>query len=158
VHIHERRSRLLLGEAEQSPEIARDRCAPREHCGAVWRVLPGFLARHLWRAWSTVERAVLARDEGAPAQAAPLPAPTVRRWRQRLLSSAAVLVAALGTASDVPAIAAVVEQTGYAATRGELVAIFNEQVPSAREPLRAGERLGRLAAIVHRLAPGARLM
>jgi hypothetical protein len=121
-------------------------------------VLPGFLARHLWRAWSTVERAVLSRDEEAPAQAAPLPAPTVRRWRQRLLSSAAVLVAALGTASDVPAIAAVVEQTGYAATRRELVASFNEQVPSAREPLRAGERLGRLAAIVHRLAPGARLM
>ena len=25
-------------------------------CGATWRTLPMFLARHLWRVWATVER------------------------------------------------------------------------------------------------------
>ena len=33
-------------------------CAAAE-CGATWRILPMFLARHLWRVWPTVERVVM---------------------------------------------------------------------------------------------------
>lgn len=156
VHAHDRRSRLLLGDAAGSTEIARYRCARRKRCGAVWRVLPALLARHLWRGWSTVERAVLSENDAAGADAVPVPAATVKRWRKRLLSSAAALVAALATAYDVPELAAVMGEAGYDATRAELVAIYGEHVPSVAA--HAGGRLGNLAGLIHRLAPGVRLM
>lgn len=162
VHAHEHRSRLLLGEAEGNIEIAIYRCGDREGCGAVWRVLPGMLARHLWRAWSTVERTVADRDGEeriAPglggATGPPIPEKTRARWRQRLVTSAALVVAVLATAMDVPELSTVVRRAGYAATRGELVAVFTE---SSMAPRVRGHALGRLAGVVHRLGPGVRLM
>ena len=160
MHAHEHRSRLLLGEAAISTEVALYRCADRERCGAVWRILPAFLARHLWRAWLTVERHAIAGSQtvAVPEVAMPVPARTVRRWRARLASSAAMIIAALATAFDVPDLATVVERAGYAASRIELCTIFAERVLGAGAKPHGGERLGQLAALVHRLAPGVRLM
>src|SRR5258707_403193 len=65
VHIHEYRDRLLLSDARVSTYVAIFQCADRGRCGAVTRVLPAFLARHLWRAWQTVEAAVADSGETA---------------------------------------------------------------------------------------------
>lgn len=162
LHAHEHRSRLMLGEAEANTEVAIYRCADRGDCGAVWRVLPKFLARHVWRAWRTIERTVADRPSDAeriapglvPASGQPIPATTRARWRDRLRMSAALVVAALATAMDVPAFAEVVTRTGYAATRGAVIAVFAE----INAPPRAGRVLGELAGVVHRLVPGVRLM
>ncbi|MFO0567111.1 MAG: hypothetical protein U0263_15690 [Polyangiaceae bacterium] len=152
----------MLGEAEGSTEVVIYRCAEHESCGAVWRVLPRFLARHLWRAWSTVERTVADRDgeeQVVPGLVAgsgpPIPATTRLRWRARLATSAVMVIATLATAMDAPEMSDVVRRAGYRATRGEVVAIFAE---SSRSPPARGQVLGRLAATLHRLAPGVRLM
>ena len=55
---------------------------------AVWRVLPAFLARHLWRAWSTVAEALTPETENRSS----VPAPTRTRWRTRLRERAVVPV------------------------------------------------------------------
>jgi hypothetical protein len=39
-------------------ELLQCRCAS-EACRATWRVLPLFLARHLWHVWKAVEHAVM---------------------------------------------------------------------------------------------------
>jgi hypothetical protein len=162
VHAHEHRGRLLLGEAEGSTEVVIYRCAEHESCGAVWRVLPRFLARHLWRAWSTVERTVADRDgeeQVVPGLAGgsgpPIPERTRLRWRARLATSAAMVIAVLGTAMDVPEMSNVVTGAGYLATRGQVAGVFAQ---SSRSPPAQGQVLGKLAAILHRLAPGVRLM
>lgn len=162
VHAHEHRSRLLLGEAEGSTEVVIYRCAEHESCGAVWRVLPRFLARHLWRAWSTVERTVVDREGEEPVapgltagSGPPVPERTRLRWRGRLVASAAMVIATLATAMDAPEMRDVVKRAGYRATRGEVVAIFAQ---GNRSPPVRGQVLGRLAATLHRLAPGVRLM
>lgn len=160
VYCHEHRARLLLGEAKGSTDIVIYRCADHDKCGAVWRILPRFLARHLWRSWSTVERTVADRvdDEQSVvpgligAAGAPIPKTTRSRWRNRLVTSAAMVVAVLATAMDVPELGAVVTQAGYLATRGELVGLFAERLSSQ------GRVLGTLGSLVHRLAPGVRLM
>ncbi|MGH6913409.1 MAG: hypothetical protein ACREH3_06845 [Geminicoccales bacterium] len=160
IHAHQHRSRQLLGEAKVCTEVAIYRCADRERCGAIWRILPALLARHLWRAWSTVERSVLdaaePKSEGEVA-ADTVPEQTRRRWRTRLSASVAMILGVLATARDVPELIAVVEHVGYAGTRRELVAIFDEQVPAGEEGP-SGTHLSRVAAVIHRLAPGVRLM
>ena len=161
MHIHEYRERLLLGDPRGSTGIAIFQCADRERCGAVTRVLPAFLARHLWRAWPTVEGAIAeTRDTGdeaeAAARAGPVPERTIRRWRTRLAASAAALVVVLGTAaSTVPELHRVVQQVGLAGTRAELV----EALVTRAEPRpKPGLRLATTAAVIHRLVPGVRLM
>jgi hypothetical protein len=153
-HAHQLRVRLLLGQPQPSTEVATYRCADRERCGAVWRVLPALLARHLWRAWPTVERAVSEPVAGEVQEHGEVPSfvtptRTLQRWRARLATSAALIVAVLATAMDVPEHAVVAERSGYAATRAEIVEIARREI---------GGRHGKLAAIVHRLAPGVRLM
>lgn len=53
LHGHGRRVRVLAGDVLVSLEIRRYRCV---ECGAVWQVLPGLLARQLWRRVSTPVR------------------------------------------------------------------------------------------------------
>jgi hypothetical protein len=163
MHIHEYRERLLLGDARASTSVAIFQCADRERCGAVTRVLPAFLARHLWRAWPTVEGAVAeagsspeAHDARDAIQADSVPPTTVRRWRARLVASAAALVVVLGTASStVPELHQVVRHVGLDGTRAEFVeALVTRAMPEARPEL----RLATTAMVVHRLAPGVRLM
>lgn len=147
VHIHDFRLRMLKDDLALSTEIARFRCADRKTCGAVWQVIPAFMARHLWRSWRTVERAV-----GACAPAV-VSERTRRRWRARLRTSAALLVTVLATAVQVSRLARLVEATCAETHRGELVIAF---VGLTKPP--PGEHFSRLSALVHRLAPGVRLM
>jgi hypothetical protein len=160
MHIHEYRERVLAGASEVSTEIAIFRCADRERCGAVTRVLPGLIARMLWRAWPTVEETLLVAEDAARAEEYCTP-PTVpertrRRWRARLAASAAALVVVLGTASaSVPAFHGVVQRVGLDGTRAEFVAALADAVTPVPAPLL---RLATTAAVIHRLARGVRLM
>ncbi len=110
-------------------------------CGATWRVLPAFLARCLWRTWDVVEREAL--DKPRPRSAPAVPRRTVQRWRARLAQSARlpvqVLVVAGGLVRDLA------ERVGLEPTRKELLAA-------------SGGSLAALAVLLHRLAPGVRLM
>ena len=129
--------------------IAQYVCASST-CGATWRILPMFLARHLWRAWVTVERVVEA-DE-ATTMDPPIPKRTESRWRSRLAATARVLVV-LMAASGGAVLERIAARHGLDATRGELVATHAKLAGVA-----AGERHAALAALVHRLERGIRLM
>ena len=122
-------------------------------CGATWRMLPMFLARHLWRVWATVER-VLDRepDNAAPLVAAPIPVRTERRWRARLAAAARVLVVLLATSGGL-ALERIAARVGLDGTRAELVEVHTEATS-----IRSGLRLAAVAAVGHRLARGIRLM
>jgi hypothetical protein len=154
MHVHEYRERLMLGDVRVATEIAIFRCADRERCGAVVRVVPAFLARHLWRTWETVDGAVAPPPEAAQPDPVPVPERTVRRWRARLVASAAALVVVLGTASStVPALARVIATSGLDGTRMQFVeAMSSEGAIGERRPLATA------ALLIHRLAPGVRLM
>jgi hypothetical protein len=99
------------------------------------------LARHLSRRWEVVEASTLGRR---PADWPAVPARTRRRWRARLRTAARVLVQVLA-ASGSAALARVAERVGLSATRRDVV-------------LALGVPLSGAAALVHRLAPGLRLM
>ena len=64
--------------------VAQYMCVAAE-CGATWRVLPLFLARHLWRAWKTVERVALPGAVVSPSTAPRVPRGPdgARAWRRR---------------------------------------------------------------------------
>lgn len=141
LHVHSRRERKLVGHGEAASILVLVfRCA-RAQCRATWRVLPKFLARHLWRAWSTVAEAVI--DE---AKRSPVPRRTRQRWWARLRERAAVLVAVLGASGDAKLVTRATT-LGSDAQRGEVLAAFGG--PSA---------LPMLAALIHHLMPSVRVM
>jgi hypothetical protein len=152
LHVHGYRERLLLAHPETPiATVVVHQCA-HQACAATWRILPAFIARRLWRAWATVEAETLDED---PSPARPsVPNTTVRRWRARLASSARHLVQVLAAAGNA-ALTAVVAAVGLDPTREQLALA----VPAIRasQSLGAGQ-LGALAALAHRLCPGARLM
>lgn len=153
LHVHSYPVRLQLGDGGGAPvvRIVQYICAHAE-CGATWRILPLFLARHLWRTWRTVERVVASTPPPTARSAPTIPARTQRRWRQRLASSARQLIVLLA-ASGAVLLAAIAAAVGLDATRFELV------VAHARAAVIApGARLAALAAWVHRLELGIRLM
>lgn len=157
MHVHDYRPRVLAGDPAGSTEISRFRCADRS-CGTVVQVLPAWVARHLWRAWSTVEAAVMREQEEEDAvtnkPSSDVPARTRRRWRARLSTAAFLLIAALAAVSDtMPALAHVVGSVGHDGTRRAAVVAFGA---ATKPPM--GRWLASLAAVVHRVAPGARLM
>jgi len=159
LHVHCYRERQPRGD-ERMPRVIRivQYICAGSGCGATWRILPMFLARHLWRAWATVERVskpgehAVQCDDAPTLPTVPVPERTERRWRARLAASARVLVVLLATSSG-----AVLEdlavRAGIDATRGELVVAHADLAGIA-----AGERLSTLAALVHRLERGIRLM
>jgi len=124
-------------------------CAAEE-CSATWRILPMFLARHLWRAWKTVERVVLPGE--VPSAAPPVPERTRCRWSARLAAAARVLVV-LFAASGGFVLESVAAQVGLDASRAELVHAYAEQTEVSR-----GAQLAVVAALTHRLERGIRLM
>lgn len=149
MHVHDYRARLLLAAPAGTTMIARFRCSARS-CGTVIQVLPALLARHLWRAWSTVEDTVL-REDSAPSE---VPARTQRRWRARLATAAFLMMAAIAPVADTsPARADVFRAVGHDGTRRDAVVAFG----SATAPP-SGRWIASLAAFVHRVAPGVRLM
>lgn len=121
-------------------------------CGATWRILPMFLARHLWRAWKTVERVVLPGGEPPPSTAQPIPERTQSRWRSRLAAAARVLVVLLA-ASGGQALESVAAKVGLDASRAEFVHGYAEQTE-----VPCGARLAAVAEVTHRLERGIRLM
>jgi predicted RNA-binding Zn-ribbon protein involved in translation (DUF1610 family) len=139
VHDYPERKRLVI-------TLVRYLCPA---CGATWRMLPLFVARMLWRSWPTVETATI--GPASPA-AVRVPERTVRRWRARLQTAAASLVEVLHKAGEAAlvAVAAAVDAT---ATRLRLAIAYAKiaAVPT-------GQQLSRLAATIHRLVPGVRLM
>ena len=116
-------------------------------CAATWRVLPAFLARLLWRTWETVEATL--SEERRPGQAK-VPLRTRQRWRARLAQAARVATQVLASSNDA-ALRAVAQAVGLDACRQELVDAFAAAFPG-------GFFLARLAELLHRLAPGIRLM
>ena len=158
LHVHDYRTRILVAfegseRGADAPiiHVARYACA-RSECGAIWQVLPAFVARHLWRAWSTVEEATVEGEAVEEAPPVEVPLRTRERWASRLLSSALLLVQlfATETGSELEALA---KQLGLEATRYDLVAAYAAAVDVA-----SGSRLSRLAAITNRLSRRVRLM
>ncbi len=151
LHVHCYPERRPRGDAGMPPviRIAQYVCASSV-CGATWRILPMFLARHLWRAWVTVERVVEAGE--ATTVDPPIPERTVRRWRSRLAATARVLIVLLA-ASGGAVLEKIAARQGLDVTRGELVSTHAEVAGVV-----AGERYAALAALVHRLERGVRLM
>jgi hypothetical protein len=152
LHVHDYPRRKPIGEPGMPPEITivRHICADPA-CEATWRILPAFLARHVWRVWRTVERTL--SEEGPPAPPAErVPEQTAQRWRARVASAAKQLVVLLATCGGV-LLEAIAKQVGLVATRSELVDVYARM--AAVPP---GRRLAELAALVHRLERGIRLM
>jgi hypothetical protein len=153
LHVHDYIGRVLRADAERSwIRIVRYACAA---CGATWRILPLLLARHLWRNWRVVERSAAPAPDTPPTpegRPPTVPARTTRRWSQRLASAALLLTQALAT-SGRETLRTIAGAVGLEATRGELVSAHATHAASA-----PGFRLAELAALVHRLVPGLRLM
>ena len=141
LHAHDFRER----KPKQDPDhpvawIRRYRCA-YPACGAIWQVVPWFLARCLHRSWEVVETAVAGTR--SPSQPK-VPTRTVQRWRQRLRCSARRLVSVLASSGE-PRWEALAGKLGLDASRGALLAVWHRGMAP-------------LAALVHRLVPGVRLM
>lgn len=150
VHVHGYRERLVRGVDERSVVgIVIHRCAERL-CRATWRIVPAFLARRLWRTWGTVEQEVLG-DAAAPARAK-VPRRTVRRWKERLRSSARQAVQVLASSGGA-LLTRVAQEVGMEGTRKDLVEKLAVEQGTA-----VGSRLAASAALLHRLHPGVRLM
>lgn len=160
LHVHDYVERSPLGLLMRCAlRIVRFICAnPR--CGATWRVLPAFLARHLWWSWERIEAVMAATTTTTVTAAAPaplhamrpVPETTRRRWLERLGSSARqllVLLSTTGTAS----VKAVADLLDLDTTRQDLIAAY----VAAFQPA-AGTRLASVGALVDRFERGIRLM
>ena len=124
-------------------DIRRYRCCL---CHAVVQVLPGFVARSLWRTWPTVEAVVVSPRRRQPVVAAR----TARRWRERAAQGARRVLHVLSSLRT-PVLDELVAGLGLDATRRALLAAF--------QPL-AGV-LGALAALtvlLGKVLPGLRVM
>ena len=142
LHLHDRRERKARGSGRAVVTVVIFLCAK---CFATWRVLPAFLARCLWRTWEVVEAALL-EDE----RPAVVPARTVQRWHARLTQAALAATQALATSGD-PTLREVAQRVGLAASRVALVEMYAAAVETS-------SLLAPLAALLHRLSPGLRLM
>ena len=141
LHLHDRRERRALGPGSAVVvTVVIFLCAK---CFATWRVLPAFLARCLWRTWEVVEAAI---SDGGPQ----VPARTAQRWKARLAQTARAATQALA-ASGARLLRAVAQRVGLDASRGALMKAYAAATksPSLMAPL---------AALLHRLSPGLRLM
>ena len=141
LHVHDYRPRVLRADPDRVViKVVRHRCVGAE-CGARWLILPFLLARHLWRRWVVVEAATVGRR---PADWPPVPQRTQRRWRARLRMAGRLLTQVLA-ASGSATLEEVAQRVGLTATRLDVV-------------LALGLTLSAAAALMHRLAPGLRLM
>lgn len=142
LHLHDRRERKARGSGGGVVTVVIFLCTK---CFATWRVLPAFLARCLWRTWELVEAALFGGKRQEP-----VPARTVQRWHSRLAQAALAAQQALA-ASGEPKLRAVAQAVGLDATRAALVKAYAKATESS-------SLLMPLAALLHRLSPGLRLM
>jgi hypothetical protein len=172
MHRHDYAERVGFGGTDVDPTVVLRFICARAECAALWRVLPAFLARHLWFVWPAIRDAVTAAPPApspppppppslSPPPSSPPPAPprepsprSVARWRERLAASARVLVQLFASLAQ-PAFTAMIASLshGIDATRAEFVAAYGDALH-----LPAVERLAALAGHIHRAAPGLRLM
>jgi hypothetical protein len=146
VHMHDRRQRVLLGDpAGRTIQVAIYLCAA---CRATWRILPRFLARHLWRRWAVVQVAV---SRSPPVSWPKIAKRTSRRWLSRLHSSANHLTQLLATSGE-QTLSRVAANCGLDATRETLVVEYSALSPGG------AQALADISALSHRLLPGVRLM
>ncbi|HKO07449.1 MAG TPA: DUF6431 domain-containing protein, partial [Alphaproteobacteria bacterium] len=152
LHVHDYPRRKPRGEPGLPREIPVVRYICTEpDCEATWRILPALLARHLWRVWSTIEQTVSTPSPPKPC-AMPVPEQTARRWRARLASAARQIVVLLATSGGV-LLEAIAKRVGLESARVELVDVHAQMAGAP-----PGRRLADLAALVHRLERGIRLM
>jgi hypothetical protein len=148
LHVHDHLERTLAADSvEPTIGIVRYQCAA---CEALWRILPAFVARHLWRSWDTVNDVMLSAP--VPPTQPPVPERTQQRWRERLRASAIALMQ-LFAASWAALLVRVAAAVGHEGTREEFVRAYAAE---AGEGL--GNPLAAVAGLVHRLMPGVRLM
>lgn len=151
VHSHGTRTRSLKGALGSLGELATVlllviaiyKCS---RCGAVWRVLPGFVPRWLHSPWAVVVEAVADVAPRTPR----VPARTRRRWRARLRQSARKAVQVLAVAM-VAELRDLVARIGLAPPRRVLVAAFAPLCAPACP-------FASLAELLHRMMRGIRLM
>ncbi len=151
LHAHDHRLRMPRDQPRGSSIVIRRYACVSGACAACWQILPAFLARHLQRAWETIESASLSDTPTAPPPSPPVPWSTTRRYRSRLSSCASALrsaFAAVGAGVD-----AVLSRLGEAVTRAEFCRALS--LGGFLDPAR---RLASLASYLHRLVPGLRLM
>lgn len=169
LHVHDYPLRRPLGDPLVTLlRIVRFICS-NEQCQATWRVLPAFLARHLWWVWRRVSTAthteaspvsVCGETAAATGSAAgraeregrAVPPRTRRRWVERLSASSRQLVVLMASRA-VERVQRVAEAVGLGASRRELVAAYDTALDVAATP-----SLGAVAALIDRLERGVRLM
>ena len=148
LHVHDYRQRVLAAEPEQPViTVIRYLCPA---CKATWRILPAFLARHLWRSWRVVQAHAV--DEAPPSSWPSVPQRTRRRWVARLRAAAAKLVQVLSDSGD-SLLKGLAESLGPQVTREQLVVQYASTMDVA-----PGLGLAELAVRVHGLALGVRVM
>ena len=153
LHAHsyrERRVKIGYGIFTEE-QVRRYRCMA---CRAIWLVLPGFLARHLHRAWSSVQTALRGQGlapVGRSAARETVPATTRRRWVGRLASSAQALIAPL--ACLCPELCSATEPLPADVSRGALV-----QALLSQGLLVGAYALSQITGWIHRQMPGLRLL
>lgn len=151
LHVHDYPERKPCGQpGAAAVRVVRHICANPD-CEATWRILPAFLARHLWWTWPSVERTT-SQQGGEDPRAGPVPQRTARRWRSRLGSAAKQLIVLLAASGGV-LLEALAKAVGLDAPRRTLVDAYATLVDAAK-----GHRLAGLSALVHRLERGIRLM
>lgn len=115
---------------------------------------PGSCFRRFWPAICGAAGRWSSRRRWAPPipSAPATPKQTLRRWAGRLASSAVVLVAVLAQAATSP-VARLVRKVRHNERRLDLVSAY-----AALFEVQPGRRLCALAGLLHRMAPGVRLM
>ena len=152
LHVHDYRWRKLRAEpGPPEATIVRHACAD---CNAIWQTLPAFIARHLWRTWAVVERALTGEPEKPEAAAAwpRVPKRTQRRWLGRWRASAQLLLQVLAVCGH-QLWAALAAAAGPMSTRHDLVEAYAASIPT-----KPGARLADVSALVYRLQPKVRLV
>jgi hypothetical protein len=149
LHLHDRRERRLRGSMTAdgqylTVQIVVFICSK---CSATWRVLPAFLARNLWRSWLVVASILLGTRQ---AHEPVIPERTRQRWRARWAKEAKVAMQVLASSRS-PPLVAVAQRVGLQGCRQALFEAFAAAFPGTLP-------LGSLAALLHRLAPGIRLV
>ena len=148
LHVHGRRERRMVGSATADGGLGTVTvmvflCAS---CLATWRVLPAFLTRCLWRAWAVVERVVAGTRRADEPR---VPERTQRRWLARLAQTARVPGQVLATSGSAT-LREVTQGVGLDADRLALATGYAERFRTSL--------LAPLAALLHRLSPGVRLV
>ena len=116
-------------------------------CEATWRILPGFVARLLRWPWPVVEAKTV---NPKPTQA--VPDRTQRRWRARLRTAAQPLIELLQLKAGI-VLSPLVSVADWMVCRRQLVRAYAED-----KAVKVGQQLAAVAAVLHQIEPGVRLM